>query len=439
MPDRHTYSLAQSDLTCIEGLVPQLRYESGVLRIAGVPAPDMLRRDSPALIYLGERALDNYAELRDAFGARWPDSRVHFAMKCCYVRPLLEALVAAGAGLEVMSEIELLLAVACGADPAGIIATGVGRTPRYLAAAQEAGVGLIVADSLADLRRIAEASRPRRARQRVAVRVTIGAEPAELRYVGHGSKLGIDSPELADALRAARAASEIEVVGLHCHVLSRCRDPRSYGRMAAQVVQLAQMARRDLGVTFEVIDLGGGLDARFAIERGGYRAADFAAAAAEQLEQLDYRPMLLIEPGRFIAADAAVTLTNVVEAKSNSGARFYIVDVSSNILIPRPGMDYPALPLALPRSERDWDSVAVADRTCTANLLAPHAALPRDLVGEGLCLLNCGAYTSVFAELWAFELPVIQYLDGAGLREVLSRGVQASLWQRLHGIDLGIR
>lgn len=414
-----------------------LEYGCGGLSIAGWSAREILAAGSPALVYVIDRALQNYRDLLTGFRARWPRTSVHFSLKSCYLLPVVQALVSAGCGLEVMSELELQIAFRCGIPADAVVATGTGHSAEYQAALARTAPKLIVIDCLADLARLGKATASGPSLD-IALRVSVSADNS--RYVSEGSKLGADwsSGAFARLLDAARHYPQLRVVGLHSHMLGRCADPDAYARAVRDIVSVASELR-DAGITFRYIDIGGGLDARFILEQRGWHADDFAERAAAELVTLGYDFELVLEPGRFIAADSAVGLTTVMTEKENSGHRFYIVDIGSNVLIPRPAMEYPVIPLHDPGEGHPEQSVTrfeVGDRTNTPGVFSRRAMLPTGLTGQGLCVLNCGAYTTVFAELWAHALPDIYALAGGSLTRAFGRAEQERMWRLMHGINI---
>lgn len=429
--------LSRPEVEHIEETLDYLRYEDNTLNISGIPAITWVG-DLPAIVYSVDRAIDNYRDLLTAFGEVWPTTSVHFAMKSCYVRPVLEAMLRHDAGLEVMSEVELQMALQCGAAAPQIVSTGVGRSPAYLSAVDRLRPRLVVIDNAADLRRTSSLARRYGRRQRVALRLTPSTDTHD-RYVNQASKLGADWADggSGDLLRAVVADDSLDLTGLHCHVLGHCAEPGVFAQMVRDVVDTASEISERHGIQFQILDLGGGLEARFLIERRGYTSRDFAAAAASELKRVGYGFDLILEPGRYVTGDAAVGVTRTAIEKSNSGLRFLITDLSSNVLIPRPRIDYPVIPLSLPSDASAlWSSYHVGDRTCTPQLFTQDALLPDSETAQGLCILNCGAYTTVFAELWAFPLPRIVAVEKGVTTEVFGREQQQAMWKQLHQFDM---
>jgi diaminopimelate decarboxylase len=417
----------------VPALLPYLDCRDGELAFAGGERlRDLLPDDGAAIVYVPARAVDNYRSLRDAFAAEFPRSRVAVALKACYVPHVVRALVDDGAGLEVMSGQELDLGLASGCRPGSIVSNGVGLRADHIRTALLAGV-LLVVDNLADL----EAVERHAAREGVRARLGLRVSPDVRieRFIGRGDKLGCDwhGGGFLELLDAAAATTWCDLTTLHAHQLSHCHDADTYRRAVRGVAEVAVELARARGVRFETIDIGGGFDTRYLVEANGVTAADFAAAAAAELAAVPYEFELVVEPGRYVFADAAVGLTTVTGEKRNGDRRWRITGLGSNVLIPLPDIAYHPVPMRWPGDGEPWAEFDVGDGTCAPTVLARDVALPTGPAGRELAVLNVGAYTTVFAESWAFPLPEIQVWDGAELIDHFGPRQRAAMFDALHG------
>jgi diaminopimelate decarboxylase len=414
-------------------LLPYLESRDGELAFAGGERLSrLLPEGGAAIVYVPARAVDNYRSIREAFAAEFPRSRVAVALKACYQPRVVRALVEDGAGLEVMSGQELDLALAAGCPSGAIVSNGVGLRAGHIQVALLAGA-LIVVDNLDDLASVERHAAEQGVRARLGLRVSPDVRME--RFIGRGSKLGCDWRgggflELVDAALATRWC---DLTTLHAHQLSHCHDVGTYRRAIRGVAEVAGELVRALGVRFETIDIGGGFDSRYLVEANGQTAAAFAAAAAAELAPVPYEFELVVEPGRYVTADAAVGLTTVTGEKRNGGRRWRITSLGSNVLIPLPDIAYHPVPMRWPGDGEPWAEFDVGDGTCAPTVLARDVELPAGPAGRELAVLNVGAYTTVFAESWAFPLPDIQVWDGAELTTHFGREQRAAMFGALHG------
>ncbi len=105
-----------------------------------------------------------------------------------------------------------------------------------------------------------------------------------------------------------------------------------------RVCRLVVQLKRE-GIALKVVDAGGGLGIDY---HGGADGADAAAkvqeyAAAIEKALAGFDGKLLIEPGRFIVAQAGALVTRVLNVKRNGKKTFVITDAAMNDLI-RPAL-----------------------------------------------------------------------------------------------------
>lgn len=417
----------------LRALTDWLEYRpGGELGIVGGPSLASAAIDRSKILYSLPRVVDNWGALQRAFSARFPRFRAAFAVKACYVREVLQEIRRQDAYAEVMSIRELELAKRAGFEPGRIIANGVGYTTAYADAVVAQDLAVIV-DNEHDLHTIAGAARRASRKVRVGLRVTPDDETTS-RFIQRRGKLG-SSPtsEFPRLVEAALADEWVDVKVLHGHVWSHCNNAREYGRSLRSLADIVLTLEQERGLRFEAIDIGGGLDTRYLLRAHACELEEFAKAAHEALAAVPYAFELWCEPGRLIVADAAVALTRVNGVKENGGQQWRITELGTNVLIPLPALAYHAIPLRWP-SHGDWQLSSVGDGTCAPTVLCVDARLPAAPALAPLALLNVGAYTTVFAECWAFDLPDIAVWDGDRETVVFDAADQNAMWNSLHRI-----
>ncbi|MEW1909684.1 diaminopimelate decarboxylase [Kitasatospora sp. NPDC085895] len=286
--------------------------DHGALVIAGCPVAELAETyGTPALI-VDEGALRARARAyADGLAARWPNSRVTFASKAFPCTAVYRALTEEGLGIDVASGGELALAVAGGADPAGLVVHGNAKTSEELRMAVDAGAGLIVVDNFDDIDRLELilAGRPGR-EQGVLVRVTPDIRPDTHEAVSTGqagSKFGLLLPEARQAIARLRGSDRLRLDGVHVHIGSQIMDTKPFEQAVEAVAGLG---------TFDVYDLGGGLGARYTYEDGPPSVDEYLDALVDSARgTLPGAARILIEPGRSMTAEAGVSLYRAVTVK----------------------------------------------------------------------------------------------------------------------------
>jgi len=253
-------------------------------------------------------------------------------------------------------------------------------------------------------------------------------------YFSDRSKLGAGWDAAYELLERAARSPYLYLRGLHAHQLVHCAEPEQFASLARRMGEFADAFATASGTRLEILNLGGGFESRFMLQRGGHTIGDFAAAAHDALAGTP-RIHLLLEPGRYIFADAALVLTEVQGTKRKDGAEWLITQVGSNVLPATSDRAYPPLPLQL-EAEQPWQRCHVADSTPGPSRLYLDALLPTDAAAHGLALIGCGAYTAVRASLWGTDLPDIALLNNGAAELVFDQSGQDAAVRHLYGVDL---
>ncbi|MFD5485774.1 diaminopimelate decarboxylase family protein [Streptomyces virginiae] len=393
----------------------------GGLQVLGRDAEELLLTfGSPLLVLLPDRVEANVRSVYDAFGSRFPAVSVHYAVKSCYYEPVVRAALRAGAGLEVMSALEMQIAEQTGCAPDGLVINGLGRDEAYVRRGVRSPGSLHVLDTWDDLTAIATAASDEQRMVDVALRV-VPQMPGDLdNAMPLDSKLGNHAGS-DDFWRMCDVVAEhpwLALRGLHGHQFTRAGSPADYGQFVAGLAAVACEAVARKGIQFDVIDIGGGFDTRSILESRGTPLSEFADVAAKELAAVPYPFLLVVEPGRYVAADAGIGLTRVRARKEREGFTWQVVDLATNTLIPVPGAEY--LPIPVQDSECDSRISRIGDGTCAPSVICDEIELPVTVPGTPLAILHCGAYTTVFAHVWGPRPPTVISLDGASGPVVLT-------------------
>jgi len=330
-----------------------------------------------------------FAEYRAAF----PGALIAYAVKANPDARLLARLAAEGAGAEVVTAVELALALRAGIPGARIVMNGVGKTDADHAAARAADV-LINAESLAELDALL-AGPP----SRIGLRLNVGLAADTHAHLATGAadgKFGIAVADLDAALDRCRAAGRpLESVG--AHIGSAIDDPATFAVLAERLATAAGRA----GVTR--VDLGGGAGAGMSI----------TALADAVRTRLPDATQLILEPGRRLVADAGWLLTRIVRVQPRPAANlaYLVADAGMSELI-RPvlyGADHP-ITLLQPGAplEGEPGTVNLAGPVCEAGDTLSHDIgrwLPPDqlrLTGTGalIGIGQAGAYGAAMASVY---------------------------------------
>ncbi|MEY9942289.1 diaminopimelate decarboxylase [Streptacidiphilus sp. MAP5-3] len=406
---------------------------SGALVLGGVPASELAATYGTPALVVDEAAIRARARrYADGLAARWPNSRATFASKAFPCTAVYRLLAEEGLGIDVAGGGELTLAVAAGADPAGLVVHGNAKTEEELRLAVEAGAGTIVVDNFDDIDKLESILRDTPnattgGEQGVLVRVTPDIRPDTHEAIStgqNGSKFGLLLPQARAAIARLRASDRLRLDGVHVHVGSQILDTAPFAQAVEAVAELGE---------FAVYDLGGGLGSRYTYADRPPTVEDYLDAmidVAKRLLPADAR--ILIEPGRSMVAEAGVSLYRVVSVKRGGGHTFLAVDggMGDNLEVSLYQQRFEAAVAARPTGE--GEQCRLVGRHCeSGDTLSAGVPLQDPQVGDLIAVPVTGAYTYALSNNYngARRPPVVFVKDGAH-RAVVRRETYADLMRR---------
>jgi diaminopimelate decarboxylase len=415
---------------------------NGHLEIGGADTVDLAREFGTPLFVMCEQTFrDRARRYRDAY----PDADVYYAGKAFLCVEMARMVAEEGLGLDVASGGELYTALKAGFPTERIIFHGNNKSDAELEMGLKAGVGCIVADSMEELERADRLAGSLGVRAQMMLRVTPGVEAHTHEYIQTGqedSKFGM-SVEGGVALEAAKRARDlpnIDVVGFHSHIGSNITGVEAFLRTVEILAEFCATVRDATGITPAELNLGGGLG--IAYTRGDFpaRVESFATEVRGKLESEMARhglpvPRVAVEPGRWLIANAMVTLYSVGSVKEVPGIRTYVsVDggMSDNI---RPAL-YGARYEALLANKADVPSdhvVTIAGSHCEqGDLLIKDVSLPASVArGDVLAVPATGAYGYSMASNYnRFPRPAVIAVQDGRPREIIARETYEDLTAR---------
>jgi diaminopimelate decarboxylase len=403
------------------------RDERGRLTIAGCALADVVAAAGTPALIVDEGELRAAArEYAGALAARWPHSSVYFASKALACSAVIGIFAEAGLGCDVASAGELALALAGGMPADRILLHGNAKRDLDLTAGLDAGVGLIVVDSLDELARLQRlTTRPTRVLLRVNPSVSAPTHAAMA--TGHeDSKFGLPLDQLREAVARVRRSRWLELEGLHAHIGSQILELEPFERCARALAALSELA------PVATLDVGGGLGVRYLPEEPEPPTiedyADRLVAAAREALPADAR--LIVEPGRSLVARAMVTAYRVVSVK-RAARTFVSVDggMADNLEPMMYGTPFAPFVLDAQRPAQRCD--VVGPHCETGDRLVENAELASPRVDDVIIVPMTGAYCYALANNYngALRPPVVLCADGRA-RVVQRRETTADLLAR---------
>ena len=360
--------------------------------------------------------LDRVAEARQSLFAALPIGfDVFYAVKA-NPHPDVARTLRDGPGPSCRAEIssvgELAAALDAGYAAGECLYTGPGKTDGELDIAIGCGVRLFSVESLTDMRRIGATADRYGAVAECLLRIngkSVGASSA-IRMMGRPSQFGIDAetlPELMPQLTAIRGA---RVVGAHFFTMSNAADEPSLFAEYEHVIELAALLVDEVGLPLELLDIGGGFAAPYAVpgERARYDKLQTELERTLDLYLPRWRsgtPRLACESGRYLVGESGSLTCGVVNIKESRGNRYVILDAGINVIGGLSGLGR-LMPMAVELDGLDGlDVIELADLVgplCTpGDLLGRSVKVPALAIGDLVTVPNVGAY-GVSASLVSF-------------------------------------
>jgi ornithine decarboxylase len=345
---------------------------------------------TPCLVLDVDRVEQNFRTLREAL----PLARVYYAVKANPAPQILERLVQLGSSFDAASAEEIASCLEAGAD-AGRISFG--NTIKKVSAirmAHERGVDLFAFDSDEELEKIAENAPGARVYCRILVE-NAGADWPLSR------KFGTTLDHARDLMiRAGRLG--LDAYGLSFHVGSQQTDTTSYeaaiGRVAMLFTDLKQA-----GVNLRMANLGGGFPTSYREEVPGIDSFGAAIMGAMARHFGNALPEMLVEPGRYLVADAGVVSAEVVlvSRRGSDPVRWVYLDIGRFGGLAETEGESIKYRLRTEHDGSETGPVAIAGPTCDGADICYEKSnyrLPMALrSGDRIELMSTGAYVTTYA------------------------------------------
>jgi diaminopimelate decarboxylase len=349
---------------------------------------------TPLYVYSADQIVERLEMFQQALAER--DHLVCYAVKANSALAILRLLAKRGAGFDIVSGGELERVIA--ADPEAVdrvVFSGVGKTVEEIDRALLAGILEFNVESEAELELLAARARKLKRRTRFALRVNPDVFAETHPYISTGlreHKFGIDIRQALGIYRSAAGNKWLEPHGVSVHIGSQIRSADPFGAALERLNKLMRRLSRE-GIELKSVDAGGGLGIDY--HGGSFDPAahvqEYAAAVSRALDGFTGR--LLLEPGRFLVAQAGALVARVLQVKRNGRKTFVITDAAMNDLI-RPALyqAYHEIVPVKPRSGRARIVDVVGPVCETGDFFARDRKLAPVEPGDLVALLDAGAY-----------------------------------------------
>ncbi len=365
-------------------------YRDNRLFAEDVAIEDIIKEHaSPCYIYSRATFERHWRAFDDALSAH--EHLVCFAVKANSNLAVLNILAKTGSGFDIVSGGELERVLAAGGESGKIVFSGVGKTATEMRRALGVGIRCFNVESEAELILLNDVAGEMNRIAPISIRVNPDVDAKTHPYISTGlkeNKFGIDITRASEIYERASKMVNLKIEGVDCHIGSQLTETRPFLDALERVLTLIdQLAEMDINIHH--LDLGGGLGIQYRDETPPL-PAEYAKALSDKLAGRNLQ--ILIEPGRAIAGNAGILVTQVEFLKNNGEKHFAIVDAAMNDLM-RPAL-YSAWQDIIPVNKKDGRSECydIVGPICeTGDFLGKDRELILD-AGDLLAVRSSGAY-----------------------------------------------
>ena len=376
----------------------------GILSIGGTSATDLAAEfGTPLFVYDRGIMEKKWDLLRESLP---PEVSIYYSVKANPAQAVLRYFVSRGAGLEIASAGEFHQAVEAGCSPERIVFAGPGKTEAELEMVLRGGIGEIHIESLREARRVAEMAGRVGCPAPVALRVNPSAEAegGAMRMGGRPAPFGIDEEQLAEALDVVLALPVLDFRGVHLFSGTQILDPAILATQYRKGIAIARIVAERLRSPLATLDFGGGFGIPYFPHEQELDMPALREKLASLFAEVRRDPLLagtrfLVEPGRYLVAEAGVYISRVNDVKISRGKKFVILDGGMNHHLAASGnlgqtikRNYPlALVNKLGRDQEE--TVDVVGPLCTPlDALGRGVSIPAAEPGDLIGIFQSGAY-----------------------------------------------
>lgn len=379
-----------------------LEYRDGVLHFADMNTIEIAEKFGTPIYIISEELIRNrYRKLKDILDSEYKNNSIHYAMKANSNLSILKILDSEGASFDCTSTGEIHTCLKAGISPSKIIYTGNMFTNDDFKFAVEKDI-LVNLDSISQLKRLAKIYDDLgKEKEIVSFRINpeFGAgHHSHTITAGKTIKFGILDDQVIEAYSKAKEFG-FKKFGTHIHIGSGIINAHDFEKAVDKYISIITNLTDSLNITLEFIDFGGGLGIPYRPEEEPLNLDVYKEVVVKRIKSLTEKvdlgdPIFIIEPGRYLSAEASIILTQINTIKNNGYKTFAGVDAGFNTLI-RP-MLYNSYHHIVVCNETNGDSYLKYDIVgpiCeSGDVLGKDRELPELKEGEYLAILDAGAY-----------------------------------------------
>lgn len=408
--------------------------DNGNLEIGGCDLVELVQKYETPLYVIDETTLRTICqEYKKAF-CGYEKVKMMYASKAFMTSALAKIIHSEGFGFDAVSGGEIYTVYKSGVDMSQVLFNGNNKSYDELDLALRVGVGRISVDNFFELSLLNEIAKSYNKKVDILLRVAPGIECHTHEYIQTGhldSKFGFDLTQVYDVIELIQEQyTNLIPRGFHAHIGSQIFETKIFEDEIEILVKEIALIKDKFGITFDEVNIGGGLGVKYTEEDLPPSVFDVADLIIKTLntviKKYSLEPLTLyLEPGRSIISTSGVTLYSVGSSKQvPSGTKYWAVDggMADN---PRPSMyqaQYSAQVANKPCDDYS-QKVTIAGKFCeSGDILIKNIMLPELEEGDILCVFNTGAYNYSMASNYnRFQKPAVVLVNNSQSDIIVNR------------------
>jgi len=375
-------------------------YRDGQLHAEDIPVAEIAAQVGTPFYCYSTATLTRHFRLFDE-ALDGMDHLVCYAVKAASNVAILKTLAELGAGMDVVSGGEYARAKAAGVPGERIVFSGVGKTRDEIAQVLAGGVRQFNVESEPEMAAISAVATEMGVEVPITVRVNPDVDAKTHAKIATGkseNKFGIPITRAREVYAEAAKLPGLKVVGIDVHIGSQLTELEPFRLAYEKVAELTEALRAD-GHEISRLDLGGGLGIPYArSNEAPPLPTEYGQLIKDTVGHLGCE--IEIEPGRLVAGNAGILVSEVIYVKAGEGRDFLILDAAMNDLI-RPAM-YDAyhdiIPVVEPEAGAEQAPYDVVGPVCeSGDTFAKERMMPKVEAGDLVAFRSAGAYGAVMA------------------------------------------
>ena len=357
------------------------------------------------------------------------DYEICYAIKSNSNQSIIKNFANMGAGADVVSIGEMKRALKANIPPNKIVFSGVGKNPNEIKFALNNDILMFNVESASELKKISDEAFIQSKRAPIAIRINPDISAGENEKISTGKaqdKFGISWKDAYEIYEYASNLPGIEIKGVDAHIGSQINQLEPFSHTFDKLKEITSELKNK-GHKIDIIDVGGGLGVKYKENEEPINIKKYGKLLSEKFGDLDCK--VIVEPGRFLTANAGILVTKILHIKKSDIKNFVIVDAGMNDFI-RPtlyGAHHNIMPLNEPKKIETLKCDIVGPVCETGDFFAKDIDLKDINEDDFLAICSTGAYGSVQSSNYNTRPTIDELLINKGKYEIIRKRINEDI------------